>query len=454
MSRFRLYPTPRQAELLLQNCGQARFVWNLAIEQLGFRAHGQRVPSPSEQFRQLTDARRAFDWLAKGSVIVQQQALRDFHEAVSNWRARTHGRPTWRKRGKREGFRVVDGHGIKVEQLNRTWSRAWIPKVGWVRFRRSRPFANARSFRVNLDPAGRWHISFAIKPRAIDGPGNGSVVGIDRGVTVTLALSNGALIHAPVAISVRKAAQAMSRCAQGSNRRKKATRALARIHARNTDRRKNFIETVTTHLAKSYDTIRIENLRVPNMVRSARGTIDHYGRNVRQKSVLNMSILASGWGMFAQRLVDKAHDRVEKVNPAYTSQRCSVCGHVDANSRKSQALFKCTACGYTSNADLNAARNIAAGRAVRRAEQSAALKREPQLCEHEMRIVEIRRLKPPGGRQPDCYCQPPLWFEWDDTPVPCQADCGRWIEPGQPCARHDGKRVCYDCARSIEVAQP
>jgi putative transposase len=90
----------------------------------------------------------------------------------------------------------------------------------------------------------------------------------------------------------------------------------------------------------------------------------------------------AGWGLLVRRLEDKAPGRVEKVPPAYTSQRCSACGHVDRKSRESQAVFRCTACGYACNADVNAARNIAAGRAVKaRGGDRAAgpVNREPQL---------------------------------------------------------------------------
>jgi len=113
------------------------------------------------------------------------------------------------------------------------------------------------------------------------------------------------------------------------------------------------------------------------MTRSARGTIEQPGRNVRAKAGLNRSILAGGWGVFVARLQDKAPGRVEKVNPAYTSQTCAACGLVDARNRESQA-FRCVGCGHRAHADVNAARNIAAGRAVRGVEIVSALNREPQ----------------------------------------------------------------------------
>jgi transposase len=139
---------------------------------------------------------------------------------------------------------------------------------------------------------------------------------------------------------------------------------LARVLARDTDRRKDWAEKASTDIARRFDVIRIEDLRILNMTRSAKGTIAEPGRNVRQKAGLNRAILRSGWGMFARRLEDKAPGRVEKINPRFTSQRCSACGHVDRKSRKSQADFRCTACTYTANADVNAAKNIAAGHAA------------------------------------------------------------------------------------------
>uniref|UniRef100_UPI0012B50B29 zinc ribbon domain-containing protein n=1 Tax=Pseudonocardia asaccharolytica TaxID=54010 RepID=UPI0012B50B29 len=121
------------------------------------------------------------------------------------------------------------------------------------------------------------------------------------------------------------------------------------------------------------------------------------GRNVRAKAGLNRAILASGWGLFATRLGHKTLGRVEKIDPAFSSRRCSVCGHTAAESRQSQALLACVACGHTSNADPNAARDIAAGRAARGAAGwPAAVNREPQHCVPS----RLRRSwnPPPSGR--------------------------------------------------------
>ncbi len=118
------------------------------------------------------------------------------------------------------------------------------------------------------------------------------------------------------------------------------------------------------------------------MTRSATGTRGDPGRNVRAKAGLNRGILGSGWGLLVRRLADKAPGRVEKVSPAFTSQRCSACGQVDGNSRESQARFVCTACGFAGHADVNAAINIAAGHAVTARggfRDAGPVNREPQL---------------------------------------------------------------------------
>ena len=153
------------------------------------------------------------------------------------------------------------------------------------------------------------------------------------------------------------------------------------MKAREVDRRTDWAEKASTDLARRFDVIRVEDLRIASMTRSAKGTTGQPGRNVRQKTGLNRGILASGWGLLVRRLEDKAPGRVEKISSAYTSQRCSACGHIAAESRESQALFRCVACGYTGNADVNAASNIAAGHAVTargRSPLGGRMNREPQ----------------------------------------------------------------------------
>jgi putative transposase len=240
-----------------------------------------------------------------------------------------------------------------------------------VRFRLSRSVPDdVKSYRVTRDQAGRWHVAFAHIPDPISGPDDCSVVGIDRGVTVAAALSTGELLRAPgltpgESKRLTVLQQQMARCKRDSNRREKARRAIARLKARERDRRKDWVEKTTTNLARRFDVIRVEDLDVRAMTRSARGTVEQPGAGVAQKRGLNRAIRRSGWGQLVARLQHKAFGRVEQIPAAYTSQRCSECGHVAPGNRKSQAVFECEGCNAgRCNADVNAARNIAAGRAV------------------------------------------------------------------------------------------
>ncbi len=390
MCRFRLLPSPVQAALLAEHCRHARFVWNLAVEQQRHWQPGRRAPDYHGQCAQLTAARAEYEWLAAGSQTVQQQALRDFAQAMRNFFNATHRRPTWRKAGTDEGFRQVGVKPRHIRRLSRRYGQVWIPKVGGVKFRWTRPLADtAKSYRVTLDRSGRWHIAFAVIPDPVAGPDDGSVVGVDRGVAVSAALSTGELLHAPGLSAgetkrLRRLQQRLARAQRGSARRARTKLAMARLRARETNRRRDWVEKTSTEVARRFDTIRVEELDVHAMTRSARGTRACPGTRVAQKRGLNRQISRQGWGLLVARFKQKAPGRLEFVPAAFTSQRCSYCGHVATENRKSQAVFQCVACGAgPCNADVNAARNIAAGRAVTARGDlgaSRSANREPQPC--------------------------------------------------------------------------
>jgi putative transposase len=191
---------------------------------------------------------------------------------------------------------------------------------------------------VTRDHAGCWHIAFAAIPPAIPGPGTGEVVGVDRGVAVSAALSTGELLSVPglrpaERRRLKRLERRKARQRKGSNRRARTRLTIARLKGRETARRRDWTEKVSTDLARRFDLIRVEDLDVRATTRSARGTVAQPGRNVRQKAGLNRAILANGWGALLDRLEDKAPGRVEKIYPAYTSQRCSACGHVAPGNR-------------------------------------------------------------------------------------------------------------------------
>ena len=294
MSRYRLHPTPAQQAVLRDHCGHARYVWNLAVEQHSHWHPGRTgAPGYLEQCRQLTPARAEHPWLAAGSQTVQQQALRDFAQAMAAFfdPGNPAGRPSWRKAGRDEGFRIVGRRGRQwdVRRVSRKVGQVWVPKAGWVRFRWSRAVPpEVKSYRVTMDRAGRWHVAFAAVPDPVPAPGTGEVVGIDRGVVVSAALSTGELLHCPALtarerIRLRRLQRRLARAKRGSNRRGRVQHAIARLRARETDRRKDWAEKTSTDLARRFDVIRVEDLQIGNMTRSAKGTPENPGRNVRRQ---------------------------------------------------------------------------------------------------------------------------------------------------------------------------
>ena len=175
-----------------------------------------------------------------------------------------------------------------MRRLNRNRGEVRVPKAGWVRFRWSRAVpADVKSFRVTRDRAGRWHVAFAVIPEPVAGPGTGAVVGIDRGVKVAAALSTGEMLHRPGLTPARPPAprrlqRRLARAGAGRPAREGQDRDRAAESTRD-DRRRDWGEKTSTDLARRFDVIRVEDLNIKAMTRSARGTVEAPGRNVPRR---------------------------------------------------------------------------------------------------------------------------------------------------------------------------
>ena len=375
--RQRVYPNLDNNTILLMYCSNARFVYNLGLEQrnLWRKDRTAKINYPT-QAKELAEARQAFTWLKEGSSAVQQQALRDLDKAFKNWwnNPAHFFWPTWRKAGDNEGFYVRD---LSVRKLSHNWGEILVPKAGWVRFRLSKTFSEieaSTSARVTLDRSGRWHVSFTQPQLGLRRQTTGDLLGLDMGIASSVTTSDGMHLHMPKLLSPAESQRKcrlqrkLSRQQKGSHSRARTKLSIAKLCSRESDRRKDWVEKTTTQLVRNYDLIVLEDLKVKNMVRSASGTKENPGKQVAQKKGLNREILNQSWSFFRKRLKDKANSSgvvVTQVNPKYTSQTCSVCKHCARQNRKSQAVFSCVACAYQADADINAAQNIlAAGLAV------------------------------------------------------------------------------------------
>lgn len=363
---FRLYPAPEQARQMTQIAGGCRFVYNLALDQRRTFGRRGRIITFASQCREVTALRAEVDWLKACPVHTLQQALRDLDRAYQNWWAGRAEAPTPRKKGLNDSFRFPDPVSIKVERTGKSAGRIKLPKLGWVPFRGWYPIPGDICNVTVSRRAGQWRVAVQWEREAAEpAPSDLPPVGIDRGVTVFAALSDGTMIapvnHGKKALrSLARAQRRLARKRRGSNNRRKQVSRVARIQMRVANARKDFLHKASTTIAKNHGVVVLEDLEVRNMVRSAKGTAEKPGRNVRAKAGLNRSILDQGWGQFAILLAYKLADRggrLIKVPPRNTSRTCGECGVVDAASR-SGLLFRCIACGHEAHADTNAAIEI------------------------------------------------------------------------------------------------
>ena len=291
-----------------------------------------------------------------------------------------------------------------VERLNRRHGRVKLPKLGWVRFRMSRPLDEVVIRSVTVAREGRhWFVSFLVEDGVITAAVHAAphaVVGVDRGVAAAIATSAGELIDREfLSVGERRRAMALqrrlSRSARRGRNREKTRAALGDIRARERQRRQDFCAQAAAQLTSANALVVIEDLKTENMTRSAKGSLEQPGRNVAAKSGLNRAILAKGWHQFALALSSSARytgTTVVRVPAAYTSQRCSSCGRVDPKSRESQAVFRCTTCGHGPvHADVNAAKNIlAAGLAVTACGESSAMSNAARVARYRPQSLNSR----------------------------------------------------------------
>lgn len=369
-SKFRLYPTPAEAERFAVYAGAARFIFNLGLEQRRDWWRQKMASTGSgitffTQASELTALRAECDWIGAMPRVIQVQALRDLDAAFKAFFSGRAGYPRFRRKGVDDGFRM-EGRRVPVRTMSARYACALVQGIGWVKFRQSRQIdGHVESVTITREANG-WHIVFQSRVDVPDPVSLDNVVGIDRGITATLALSTGKIYASPATLEqidrkVRKAARALARKRKGSVRREKAKRKLAKIRAKAARVRAHWAHERTTEIANAFGTVAIEALVVRNMMRSAKGTAEQPGRNVRAKAGLNRLIAERGWYQIERLLDYKLAERggnLVKVNPAFTSQTCACCGVVDKASRESQARFVCRSCGHEDHADVNAARNI------------------------------------------------------------------------------------------------
>lgn len=374
------YPNKEQEELFRKTIGCCRFIYNhlLAFRENEYQRylHWQKrnpdTPKSKFKWKPLpteSSLKKEYPWLSEPNSQTLQQAAKDLRTAYDRFFKGLARRPRFHKKGQKESFRVPQN--VRLEG-----SHLLLTKYGRIRVRGdlSQIRGKIKSATVKLD-AGRWHISILYEASAETyyKPVDHKVcaIGIDLGVVQPLTITDGKHFWVrgqetrekltKLETRRRRYMRQLSRKIKGSNNRHRARNKVTRAYRKEQNYRNNFQHQVSHRLTKFAETIVFEDLRVGQMTRSAKGTAENPGTNVRAKSGLNREMLRIGLSGLITKCEYKAQRRggqILFVDPKFTSQTCNACGVVDKKSRESQSRYRCVHCGFTLNADKNAALNI------------------------------------------------------------------------------------------------
>ena len=355
--RYRLYPTPLQAISLAQLFGCTRVVWNDALAECQrLYREGEKFPGSAALMRSLSAAKKTPEraWLADVSSVPLQQSLRDLDVAFRNFFSSVTGKrkgpkvrmPRFKKRSNTQSARF-NPNAFKVAQKLR------LAKVGDIKVKWSRELpSEPSSVTVIKDASGRYFASFVVEVEAEPLPWNNQAIGVDLGITTFTTLDDGTKIDAPKPLKrhLKKLARLqrrLAKCEKGSNRRKRAVLAVAKVHARIKDIRTDFLHKLSTRLIRENQSISIEDLNVSGMLKNRK---------------LSKAISDLGWRQFRTMLEAKAemYGRDVAVSSRWepTSQVCSCCGHREGRKKLSIREWQCLNCGSFHDRDVNAAVNI------------------------------------------------------------------------------------------------
>ena len=360
--QYELIPNGEQVRKLKQFCGCCRFVFNKGLEEVkkyydttGHFLNYFQLAAFLPKWKQ--DA----DWLKDCNAQVLQQSMKNLSQALMNFSAGRANFPRFKAKGKKDSCRFPQS--VKLDGGN---NRIYLPKIGWVRYRNSRTIIGTIKNVTVTAKCGKWYVSIQTEYEQEKPVHTGSDIGIDMGIVRFATLSNGQYFNPVNAFKTLKGKLAklqrqLKRKTKGSNNWKKLVAKIGKLHKRIANIRKNFLHQISHTISKNHATVYIEDLKVGNMSKSAKGTMEKHGNRVKQKSGLNRAILDQAWYEFRRQLEYKLRWRggqLIPVAPQYTSQCCPACRHTAKANRTTQALFCCVQCGYTENADVVGAMNV------------------------------------------------------------------------------------------------
>ena len=370
--KFELKPKVRERILFAQGAGCCRLVWNKALAiQKTLLDKKEKLLSYNKLAKELVSWKQELPFLKEPHSQPLQQTLIQLDRAIKDGFDKTCAKrfPQFKKKGQKDSFRYPQG--FKIDEPN---NRVYLPKIGWVRYINSREIIGTPRNITISQRGDKWFASIQVE-YVIPSPVHPSptIIGGDRGIARFLTLSNGEYFKPlnafkKLAKKLAKLQRQLAKKTKFSNNSKKLKAKITKLHIKIANSRFDYLQKLSTKIAKNHSVVVLEDLKVSNMSASAKGDGENPGKNVAAKSGLNRSILDQGWYAF-QKMVDyklsQLGGELVVINPKNTSRCCPKCGHTEKNNRESQAKFSCQQCGYSENADFVAAKNIlAAGHAV------------------------------------------------------------------------------------------
>lgn len=371
--KYRLDTSETQSARLRVLCGHARFVWNQALAHCNelLDVKGEYVPRYESMAKWVTrwKTEEETQWLDQAYTDNLQQKLKDLDTAWKRYFKKVNDaqRPRFKKKGKsRDSVRFVNFKKYCKLEGN----RVKLPSgLGWVKFRKSRDIVgDIKNCTVGFD-GGHWFVSFQTEQKVkVPKHPSASMIGVDLGIARFMTLSDGSFILPVNSFKtcqdkLARAQRALAKKVRFSANWKKQKAKINRIHTRIANIRRDYLHQASFALSKNHAMIVIEDLKVSNMSRSAKGTEENPGTNVAAKSGLNKAILDQGWYEFRRQLTYKQvrlGGEVLAVPAHYTSQTCPECQKVSAENRKTQSKFLCIKCGHEDHADWVGAKNVLA----------------------------------------------------------------------------------------------
>ena len=386
-----VWTKPNKARRLFEIASACRFVWNWAVaknkEEMERWENGDIKERPDTSFYSLASEFTALrhaketNWLLQYPYVPIKHTLKKvsnafnaFYRDVKQGRPLNASPPKFHNRSHKLWITFPAG------SFKLTGSWLHLSRIGWIKMvkpQRVDRYKNWEPKQVHMrsDDGHRWYAVISIECDIEDKEEIKGVVGLDLNVGQYAMPSH--IIKAPdrkrLEARTRRYQRQMARRKKGSNRYKQAKNRAAKSQRKLAGRQRNWHHHESQELSDLFGTIVVEDLKLKNLTKSAKGTVDEPGVNVKAKAGLNRELRAMAWGQFKELIRYKANRLIE-IDPRYTSQRCHKCGHTAKENRKSQSQFVCVVCHHRDNADLNAAKNIkAAGKRLLDAEAAGTV---------------------------------------------------------------------------------